>query len=71
MRNIARQLECSRNTLRKYLRSGELPRQKPRLSITSVLEQFKPYIHTRLAAGIENCIVLLRELKQRGYDGSY
>jgi len=71
IRRIAREVGCSRNTVRKYIRSEDVPRQKPRAEHPSLLEQFKPFIHERLAAGIENCAILLRELEQRGYTGSY
>lgn len=71
VRSIARELDISRNTVRKYVRSPGVPKQKPMPRRESLLEQFKPYIQTRLSDGLENCVVLLRELKQRGYAGSY
>jgi transposase len=35
------------------------------------LEPFKPYLKERLQAGVWNAQVLLRELRERNYDGSY
>jgi len=70
IRSIARELGCSRNTVRKYVRSEAVPKQKPRASGPSVLDQFKPFIHKRLSDGLENCTVLLRELIEIGYTGS-
>jgi transposase len=70
IRAIAAATGLSRNTVRKYLRSPGVPVPKKRPKRTSVLEPFKPYLQERLAEGIENCEVLLRELKARGYQGS-
>ncbi len=71
IRSIAGELQISRNTVRKYVRAPGVPRQKPRPKRQSLLEQFKPYIQKRLSDGLDNCVVLLRELKHQGYVGSY
>jgi transposase len=61
-----------RKTIRKYLaRPEQLPRYSPRPKKPSVLEQFKTYIDGRTAAGVWNAVVLLRELRGRGYKGGY
>jgi transposase len=60
-----------RKTIRKYLNGRTTPRYGPRLPRGSKLDPFKPYIRERLAAGVWNARVLLRELKERGYSGQY
>ena len=37
----------------------------------SKLEPFKAYLNERLQAGVWNAVVLLRELRERGYNGGY
>ncbi|WP_148127578.1 helix-turn-helix domain-containing protein, partial [Candidatus Erwinia dacicola] len=53
IRAIARQLSCSRKTVRRYIRSP-LPvadiRHKPRAPRPCKLDPFKPYILERVAA---------------------
>jgi transposase len=71
IRAIARRLDISRNTVRKYLRSPGLPVAKPRPRRPSKVDPFRDHVRRRLAAGVENCVVLLRELRARGYAGSY
>ena len=77
IRAIARQLSCSRETVRRYIRSP-LPiadiRYKPRAPRPCKLDPFKPYILERVAAARPQWIpanVLLREIRQRGYEGGY
>lgn len=71
IRSIAGTLGISRNTVRKYVRSPEVPQPKPRAPRSSLLDAHKPYIHERLAEGVSNCVVLLRELRAQGYQGQY
>ena len=70
VRRIARELRISRNTVRKYLRSPGVPKEKPRRRRESKLDPYVEYIDRRLSEGLYNCEVLLRELEARGYDGS-
>ena len=59
-----------RKTVRKYLANPERqPRYGPRQKRPSQLDAFKPYIDERLAAGVWNAVVLMRELRERGYAG--
>ena len=58
-----------RKTIRKYLADPRLPRYGPRPQRGSHREPFRAYLDERLAAGVWNAVVLLRELKTRGYDG--
>ena len=71
IRRIARDLGISRNSVRKYLRSPQVPRARPRPRRPSKLDPYKGYIHQRLSDGLENCVVLLRELRAQGYGGGY
>jgi len=71
IRAIARTLGISRNTVRKYLRSKEVPKPAPRRPRRSKLDPYKEYIIQWADSGVDNCVVLLRELRKRGYEGSY
>ena len=59
----------SRPTVRKYLVQQKTPRYGPREPRSTVLDPYKPFLEERLAAGVWNAVVLLRELKERGYPG--
>lgn len=71
MRSIARTLGISRNTVRKYLRSPGLPQASPRPRRASKLDPYEVYLRQRVADGVSNCSLLLRELGERGYTGGY
>lgn len=59
-------------TIRKYLsQPGQVPVYGPRKPRPSKLDRFQPYIQERLKAGVWNAVVLLRELRERGYTGGY
>jgi transposase len=61
-----------RKTIRKYLLKPEgTPVYGPRPARPSKLDAFKAYIEERMKAGVWNAQVLVRELRTRGYDGSY
>ena len=70
-RQIAASLGLSRNTVRKYLAAPQVPRAVPRRRRPSKLDAYAPYVEQRLALGVSNCMVLLRELRTQGYAGSY
>ena len=69
IRGIAGDLGIVRNTVRRYLKSPEAIRPKPRLPRRSKLEPYREYVDLRLSEGLENCVVLHRELRGLGYDG--
>ena len=71
IREIARELEVSRNTVRRYLKSPEAMRPKLRRRRGSKLDPYTEYIDRRISEGLENCVVLHRELRGLGYDGGY
>ena len=57
IREIARELEVSRNTVRRYLQSPEAMRPKARPPRGSKLDPYTEYIDGRMAEGLENCDV--------------
>jgi transposase len=74
IREIAREMGVSRNTVRRYLRDAEAERYKPRPLRSTKLDPFKGYIEERLTAAAPERIpgtVLLAELRERGYGGGY
>ena len=71
IRGIAGELGIARNTVRRYLKSPEAIRAKSRPHQASKLDQYTGYIDRRLHEGLENCVVLHRELRALGYDGGY
>src|SRR2546430_510758 len=61
-----------RKTIRKYIQAAGLaPEYGPRSAPPSKLDAFKPYLEGRLRSGVWNARVLLRELRERNYTGSY
>ena len=68
---IARDPGISRRTVRRYLHSPEVPKPTPRAKRGSKLDPYTEYIDTRLVEGLENCVVLLREIRELGYPGGY
>ena len=72
VRAIARQLDCSRNTVRRYLRDQGAQRYGPREGRACKLDDYKPYLQERVAQARPRWIpatVLLREIQARGYVG--
>jgi transposase len=62
---------CDPKTARKYLQTPEQPVYGPRAPRPTCLDPFKPFLEKRLVAGVWNAVVLLRELKEQGYQGGY
>lgn len=69
IKEIARELGVSRNTVRKYLRSREVPERKEGPPRASILDPYKEKVMELLGKGVLNCVVILRELRQLGYTG--
>ena len=72
LREIARQTGLSRNTVRRRLRQPEVDHYGPRAPRPMKLDPFKAYIEERIEAARPRWIpatVLLRELRERGYEG--
>ena len=70
-REIARTLGVARNTVLRYLKDPEAIVPKARSFRGSKLDPYADYIDWRMSEGLENCVVLVRELRDRGYEGSY
>ena len=71
IRGIADDLGIARTTVRRYLYSPEAMRPKRRPRKASKLDPYTEYVDRRLDEGLENCVVLHRELRAQGYDGGY
>lgn len=74
IREIAREVGVSRNTVRRYLRDESAPRYKARPPRVTKLGPFERYLVDRLRAASPERIpgsVLLTELRERGYGGGY
>ena len=70
-REIARGLGLARNTVLRYLKGTEAMRAQPRPLRGSKLDPYTSYMDRRISEGLENCRVLLREIRGLGYEGSY
>ena len=69
---VLRLVKGDRKTIRKYVQAAGLaPEYGPRPVQPSKLDAFKPYLEERLRAGVWNGRVLLRDLRERNYTGSY
>jgi transposase len=61
-----------RKTVRKYLLAPDgVPTYGRRKAEPGKLDPFKTYLNERLQAGVWNACVLMRELREHGYSGSY
>lgn len=72
IRQIARELGCSRNTVRRHLREAGLVRYGPRALRQTKLDAYKPYLAERVTQAKPQWIpatVLLREIRELGYAG--
>jgi len=72
IREIARQMGCSRNTIKRYLRDAQAIRYGPRVPRPTKLDAFKSYVRARIEAARPHwipAVVLLREIRERGYEG--
>ena len=72
VRSIARELGCSRNTVRRYLRGDQAERYGPRAVRACKLDGYKAYLQERIDQARPRWIpatVLMREIAERGYDG--
>ena len=71
IREIAEELDIARNTVRWYLKDPEAVIPKPRRPRGAKLDPYREFVDRRLSEGLENCVVLLRELEDLGYQGGY
>jgi len=70
IKRIAQQLGMARNTVRRWLRAGEVPIYR-RATGRSALDGHLRYVEQRLAEGCRNTAQLWRELRDRGFTGGY
>ena len=77
---LARQLGISRDTIHRWIRSGDLDRDLetaavrygPRRPVPTKLDAYKAIIETRLAVyPALSAVRLLAEIRAAGYEGSY
>jgi len=66
---IAKMLNMSRMTVRRYLEAERFPERAPPRSRHSQLEKYLSHIHQRFAEGGENATQLWREVVEQGYTG--
>ena len=72
VRQIARELGCSRNTVKRYVRDMRASRYGPRQPRPVKLDPFKEYLRDRVAVAKPHwipAVVLLREIRELGYAG--
>ena len=72
IREIAREMGISRNTVRRYLREGGTPTYKARSARPTKLDSYKDYLVERVRQARPMWLpatVLLREIHERGYRG--
>jgi transposase len=72
LREIARQMGCSRNTVRRYLRDAGAARYRQRAARGTKLDPYKAYLQSRVEAARPDWIpatVLLQEIRELGYRG--
>lgn len=67
IREIARRTGHGRKTVRKYLRSTEVPKYKPRPPRPSKLDPYKDYLKARMADGVFNANRLFAKIRALGY----
>lgn len=73
IREIARELGISRNTVRKYLRYEVDPAYRARPARPGKLDPYRDYLRERVEAAKPHWIpssVLCREIREQGYEGS-
>jgi transposase len=70
IRQIALEMNLSRNAVRRYLRVDHCPDWRPGQARRSGLDGFCRWIDEQVQAGRDNAAELHRELKAKGYEGS-
>jgi len=74
VRRIACILRIDRKTLRRWLRAGSFPERKPRdilIPRSRSIMHYVPFLKQRIGEGVHNLTQLYRELRTRGFCGSY
>ena len=68
---IARTLRLDRHTVQKYLRYDIAPVRRSSRRRARILTPYEPYLLERWRQGYDNAMGLWREIRARGYPGSY
>lgn len=69
---IAREVGLNWRTVKRYIVGRELPKRgAPCLQATSTVRPYATYIEQRWNAGCQNGMVLWKELRAQGFEGSY
>ena len=68
---VARRLDLNSKTVRRYLHADDVDALLAGGVRSSVLDPFKPYLDSRLAAGERRATALLTEIVGQGYTGNY
>ncbi len=69
-RAIGKQLGLNRETVRRYIRAGTFPERATRVYAT-LADPFTDHIRQRWEQGCHNAAQIARELKAKGFEGSY
>jgi transposase len=68
-RHIAKQLQMSRATVLRYLRTSSFP-ERAQMRRVSLLDPYVSYLHKRWEEGCRNGVQLWREIQTRGFPGT-
>lgn len=68
-RLIARVLELSRSTVRRYIAEEKVPDWQPKTYRPNQLDHYEAYLRKRWDSGLRDATTLWQELKIRGYSG--
>lgn len=71
IREIARQMQIDRATVRKYILAGESPEIGQRRKMPSKLDPHNEYLQERWEAGCHNRLQRWREIQKQGFKGSH
>jgi transposase len=71
LRQIAAQLNLDRDTVRRFVRAGQFPERARRAKPPTELDRFIDHLRLRWEQGCHNSKQLYREVKDRGYRGSW
>lgn len=69
VRSIARDMDLSANTVRKFVRADGFPEYTRRTTSPSMLDPWREYLESRWLAGCSNTAELWREIQAKGYRG--
>lgn len=71
IQGIARRLQISRQTVRKFVQAPSFPQWQKASRTKSGLDPYRPYLQARWLAGCRTTNQLWKELQERGFTGSW